>query len=61
MSAIIKAQGLKKSYGKKVVLDDVNFEIEEGKIFVDTNGNVKIISLIITPPISLYHEASFHT
>lgn len=32
MSAIIKAQGLKKSYGKKVVLDDVNFEIEEGSI-----------------------------
>ena len=32
MSAIIKAQGIKKSYGKKVVLDDVNFEIEEGSI-----------------------------
>ncbi len=32
MSAIIKAQGLKKSYGKKLVLDDVNFEIEEGSI-----------------------------
>lgn len=32
MSAIIKAQGLKKSYGKKVVLDDVTFEIEEGSI-----------------------------
>ncbi|MBQ7296376.1 MAG: ABC transporter ATP-binding protein [Clostridia bacterium] len=32
MSAIIKAQRLKKSYGKKVVLDDVNFEIEEGSI-----------------------------
>ena len=32
MSAIIKAQSLKKSYGKKVVLDDVNFEIEEGSI-----------------------------
>ncbi len=32
MSAIIKAQGLRKSYGKKVVLDDVNFEIEEGSI-----------------------------
>lgn len=32
MSAIIKAQGLKKSYGKKVVLDDVSFEIEEGSI-----------------------------
>ncbi len=32
MSAIIKAQSLKKSYGKKVVLDDVSFEIEEGSI-----------------------------
>ena len=32
MSAIIKAQGLKKSYGKKVVLDNVSFEIEEGSI-----------------------------
>ncbi|MBQ4349086.1 MAG: ABC transporter ATP-binding protein [Clostridia bacterium] len=32
MSAIIKAQGLRKSYGKKVVLDDVSFEIEEGSI-----------------------------
>ncbi len=32
MSAIIKAQSLKKSYGKKVVLDDVGFEIEEGSI-----------------------------
>lgn len=32
MSAIIKAQGLKKSYGKKVVLDEVTFEIEEGSI-----------------------------
>lgn len=32
MSAIIKTQGLKKSYGKKLVLDDVSFEIEEGSI-----------------------------
>lgn len=32
MSAIIKTQGLRKSYGKKLVLDDVNFEIEEGSI-----------------------------
>lgn len=32
MSAIIKAHGLRKSYGKKVVLDDVSFEIEEGSI-----------------------------
>lgn len=32
MSAIIKAQGLRKSYGKKVVLDDVSFEIEEGSV-----------------------------
>lgn len=32
MSAIIKTQGLRKSYGKKLVLDDVNFDIEEGSI-----------------------------
>lgn len=32
MSAIIRTQGLKKSYGKKLVLDDVSFEIEEGSI-----------------------------
>ena len=32
MSNIINVKGLRKSYGKKVVLDDVSFEIEEGSI-----------------------------
>ena len=32
MSNIINVKGLNKSYGKKLVLNDVNFEIEEGAI-----------------------------
>ena len=32
MSNIINVKGLSKSYGKKVVLDDISFEIEEGSI-----------------------------
>ena len=30
--SIIKVSDLKKSYGKKVVLDDISFEIEEGSV-----------------------------
>ena len=32
MANIINVVGLSKSYGKKLVLDNVNFEIEEGSI-----------------------------
>ena len=32
MANIINVVGLKKSYGKKVVLDNISFEIEEGSI-----------------------------
>ena len=32
MSNIINVKGLRKSYGKKVVLDNISFEIEEGSI-----------------------------
>ena len=32
MANIINVQGLNKSYGKKVVLDNISFEIEEGSI-----------------------------
>lgn len=32
MSNIINVKGLSKSYGRKVVLDDISFEIEEGSI-----------------------------
>ena len=32
MANIISVKGLRKSYGKKVVLDDIDFEIEEGSI-----------------------------
>mgnify|MGYP003299461387 CR=1 FL=1 len=45
MANIINVVGLSKSYGRKVVLDDIDFEIE-GK---DTCADKKIIEEIKTP------------
>ena len=42
----------------KNIVDETSNVVD---IVFENNGNVKIISLIITPPISLYHEVSFHT
>lgn len=40
MAKIINVSSLQKSYGKKLVLDDINFSIEEGSI----------VGLLGTPP-----------
>ena len=50
MSAAVRATGLTKSYGKKVVLDSLDLEVEEGSIFgfLGPNGAGKTTTLRLT-------------
>lgn len=50
MSAAVRARGLTKSYGKRLVLDSLDLEVEEGSIFgfLGPNGAGKTTTLRLT-------------
>ena len=50
MTAAIRATGLTKSYGRKLVLDSVDIDVEEGSIFgfLGPNGAGKTTTLRLT-------------
>ncbi len=58
MAKIINVSSLKKSYGKKVVLDDINFSIEEGSIvgLLGPNGCGKTTLIKILTGLIKDHE-----
>ena len=35
-NSIVQIEGLKKSFGSVVALDDISFEVEQGKVVIDT-------------------------